>query len=156
MARENKLREEPIPRKNDYLKYWRSIYYYTIHKHDITYSDLDVLIFLYSEPYFTIKKFAEMCKIVQVQRNRIRKMVEKGLIDVFRVGGPGKARLYQLSRKGSKIVSTLYKQMNGGLIQEQNCPIFRKKNATYMHKRHVHMILTRNEAIRQRQHQPHG
>lgn len=149
------LREQSPKRKSDYLKYWRSIYYYTAFKYDLTYSELDMLLYLYSEPYFTIKTFNEGNKVMQLGRHRLKNMIDKGLIDVFRKGGLKLASLYQLSRKGSTIVSTLYRQIDGGIIQEQNTKLYKKKGATYMQKRHAELILKRNEAIRQQQRPTH-
>jgi hypothetical protein len=41
---------------NDYLKYWRVIRYYIKNKYGLTQADLDILLFLYSEQYFTKDK----------------------------------------------------------------------------------------------------
>lgn len=148
-----KLIDNPPPRKNDYLKYWRSIYHYTKRKHNITSADLDMILFLYSEPYFTMKTFLEFNRVLQISRVRLKKMVEAGWIDIFRkTKGPRAAR-YQLSRKAVLLVNTLYKQLNGGLTQESNSPLFVKKKQTYMDKRHVEQLERRNELIRLQQRQ---
>jgi hypothetical protein len=81
-----KLIETPTVRKDDYLKYWRSIYHYTKVKHNLTSGDIDMMLFLYSEPYFTVKKFEEFNRVLQLNRNRLNKMVDAGWIDIFRKG----------------------------------------------------------------------
>lgn len=148
-----KLREETPKRKDDYLKYWRSIYHYTKRKHNVTSSELDMLLFLYSEPYFTMKTFLSFDKSLKLDRMRLKKLIEKGFIDIFKkTRGPRAAR-YQMSRKGSTMISTMYKQLNGGLIQEQNSPLYRKANQTKIDRRHIEQIQRRNELIRLQQRQ---
>jgi hypothetical protein len=153
MSHENKLREKPIERKNDYLKYWRSIYHYHKVKHNLTSGDIDMLLFLYSEPYFTVKKFEEFNRVLQLNRNRLNQLVDAGWIDIFRKGKARYAARYQLSRKGSSMVGSMYKQLNGGLVQETNTRLFRKKGNSYMDKRHAEQLLIRNETIRLQQRQ---
>lgn len=144
-------REKPPKRKHDYLKYWRTIYHYTKVKYNLTSSDLDMIIFLYSEPYFTMKTFLAFDRSLKLNRIRLKKLVENGWVDIFKkTKGPRAAR-YQISRKGSVLVSALYKQLEGGFIQEQNSPLYRKKTQRRVDKRHVEQIQIRNESIRQQQ-----
>ena len=42
---------------DDYLKYWKVIRQYVKVKYELTQSDLDMLLFLYSEKYFDRAKF---------------------------------------------------------------------------------------------------
>jgi len=148
-----KLIETPPVRKDDYLKYWRSIYHYTKVKHNLTSGDIDMMLFLYSEPYFTVKKFEEFNRVLQLNRNRLNKMVDAGWIDIFRKGKARYAARYQLSRKATAVVATMYRQLNGGLTQESNSPLFAKKKQSYMDKRHAEQLAIRNETIRLRQRQ---
>ena len=43
----------------NYLKYWRVVRYFINAKYGISQPDLEMLIFLYDEPYFTRAKFKE-------------------------------------------------------------------------------------------------
>ena len=148
-----KLNELPVKRKSDYLKYWRSIYHYTKRKHNLTGSDIDMLLFLYSESYFTMKTFLSFDRSLHLDRNRLKKLVERGFIDIFKKTKGPHAAYYQMSRKGSSLVATLYRQLDGGLVQEQNSPLYAKKKQTYMDKRHIEQIQRRNELIRLQQRQ---
>jgi len=148
-----KLIAIPPIRKDDYLKYWRSIYHYTKVKHNLTSGDIDMMLFLYSESYFTVKKFDEFNRVLQLNRNRLNQMVDAGWIDMFRKGKARYAARYQLSRKAAAIVATIYRQLNGGMTQESNSPLFAKKKQSYMDKRHVEQLAIRNETIRLRQRQ---
>lgn len=151
-----KLREETPKRKDDYLKYWRSIYHYTKVKHDITSADLDMMLFLYSEPYFTSKTFYEFNKILAISRTRLKRMIDAGWIDIFRKNKNNLGARYQLSRKGVVLVTTLYRHLNGAPVVESNEKLFQKKNKSYMDKRYAEQLRKRNEIIRQQQHQPHA
>lgn len=148
-----KLYEGHPVRKDDYLKYWRSLYHYTKMKHNISSSDLDMLLFLYSEPYFTMKTFLEFNRVLQISRYRLKNMSDAGWIDIFRKTKGRRAALYQLSHKAVSLVGALYRQLNGGPTQEYNSPLFAKKKQTYMDKRHVEQLQRRNEIIRQQQRQ---
>ena len=149
-----KLIEETPKRKDDYMKYWRAIYHYTKVKHDITSADLDMLLFLYSESYFTTKTFLEFNKILAISRTRLKKMVDAGWIDIFRKGKTRLGARYQLSRKAVILVTTLYRQMNGGPVQESNEKLFQKKNKSYMDKRYAEQLRRRNVIIQQQQRPP--
>jgi hypothetical protein len=142
-----KLREERPERKDDYLKYWRSIYHYTKVKHNISSADLDMLLFLYSEPYFTTKTFLEFNKVLAISRTRLKKMVDAGWIDIFRKSTNNLGARYQLSRKAAVLVTTLYRQLNGGPVVESNEKLFQKKNKSYMDKRYAEQLHRRNELI---------
>lgn len=148
-----KLIETPPVRKDDYLKYWRSIYHYTKVKHNISSADLDMLLFLYSEPYFTTKTFLEFNKVLAISRTRLKKMVEAGWIDIFRKSESKIAARYQLSRKAVVLVTTLYRQLNGGPVVESNEKLFQKKNKSYMDKRYAEQLHRRNELILQQRRQ---
>ena len=49
--------------QTDYLKYWRVIRYYVKAKYNISTGELDMLLFLYSEDYFSKDKFKELLLI---------------------------------------------------------------------------------------------
>ena len=53
-----------MPQKNDYLKYWRVIKYFTQVKYKLKADDLDMLLFLYSEKYFGKQKFNEFNELL--------------------------------------------------------------------------------------------
>ena len=50
--------------REDYLKYWRVLRYFVKAKYKITNTDLDMILFLYSEKYFNKTKFNEFDKIL--------------------------------------------------------------------------------------------
>ena len=50
--------------KSDYLKYWRVVRQFIKVKHNLTQADLDILLFLKSEQYFSKDKFKEFDELI--------------------------------------------------------------------------------------------
>lgn len=137
----------------DYLKYYRVIFYYYRRKYDISQQELDMLLFLYSEGYFDYIKIKEYQGILPWNKNRIKTMTEKGLIEIFREKQRTR-RLYQLSKKGKNIVNGIYEKLNGDAVPMTytNNPMF-AKNVSYSDKVYKQMIKKMNEARKQLPHQ---
>ena len=62
----------------NYLKYWRVVRYFINAKYGITQPDLEMLIFLYDEPYFTRAKFKEFDKVFSWDKDRFKRLVKTG------------------------------------------------------------------------------
>ena len=58
---------------SDYLKYWRVIRYFIKSKYKLSQGDLDILLFLYSEKYFSKEKFNEFDELLSWNVNRFDK-----------------------------------------------------------------------------------
>ena len=69
---------------NDYLKYWRVIRYFVKAKYGLTQSDLDVLLFLYSEKYFNKDKFEEFDELLSWDEDRFDRLLRDEWISCFR------------------------------------------------------------------------
>ena len=126
-----------MPQKNDYLKYWRVIKYFTQVKYKLKAGDLDMLLFLYSEKYFGKQKFNEFNELLPWDIKRFNKKT-----------------LYEISYKGKRMISSIYKKLNGEEIPmtESANPMF-AKNVSYTDKVYRNMIKSMNKEIReQRQH----
>jgi hypothetical protein len=136
--------------KSDYLKYWRVVCQYTKVRYNIGQADLDMLLFLYSEQYFTIRKFTEFAQLVAWDRGRFGRLVKEGWIENFRPGCRGQRALYSLSYKAKRMITSIYKKLDGEEIPETVCnnPMF-KKNVRFTDKVYRHMIKTMNKAIRE-------
>ena len=57
-------------KKHDYLKYWRVVRYFVKAKYGITTAELEMLLFLYSEKYFSKDKFHEFDELISWNVNR--------------------------------------------------------------------------------------
>ena len=138
---------------NDYLKYWRIIRQYIKVKYSLTQSDLDVILFLNSEDYFSKDKFEEFDKILSWDENRFNKLLRDGWIEVFRKRKGKTKGLYNLSYKSKRVISSIYKKLNGEEMPtspSQN-PMF-LKNVSYSDRRYRDAIIKMNEFIRQQRH----
>ena len=63
---------------SDYLKYWRVVRYFIKAKHGLRTSDLDMLLFLKSEEYFSKEKYEEYENILSWDRNRFNNLIKNG------------------------------------------------------------------------------
>ena len=141
---------------NDYLKYWRVIRQYIKIKYNLTQSDLDVLLFLKSESYFSKDKFEEFNEILSWDKQRFEKLRQQGWIEVFRKRVGKHKALYQLSFKSKRMLTSIYKKLNGEEIPTS--PSQNKmfaKNVSYSDKVYRNMIIEMNRSIKQQRHLSH-
>jgi hypothetical protein len=139
----------------DYLKYWRVIRYFYKRKYGLGQADLDMLLFLYSESYFTKDKFTEFDELLSWDINRFERLLHDGWIVVFRKRMGARKALYELSYKGTRMITEIYKKLNGDEIPTSvsHNPVF-KKNVSYADKVYRNMIISMNATIKQQRHQP--
>ena len=143
-----------MSKNQDYLKYWKVIMYYVQAKYGIRSADLDMLLFLYSEKYFGKQQFNDFDKLLSWDINRFNRLLSDGWISVFRKRQGNKKTLYELSYKGKRMISSVYKKLNGEEIpmSESANPMF-AKNVSFSDKVYRNMITRMNKYIReQRQH----
>jgi hypothetical protein len=135
--------------KSDYLKYWKVISQYTKVKYKISQSDLDVILFLYSEKYFKVTKFKEFSELLSWDRSRFNRLLENGWIENFRPGYKGRRAVYALSYKAKRMVASIYKKLEGEEIPMTACnnPMFAKK-VRYTDKVYRNMIIQMNKEIK--------
>tara|TARA_R110000764_G_scaffold8985_1_gene29378 strand:+ start:364 stop:795 length:432 start_codon:yes stop_codon:yes gene_type:complete len=136
-------------RDSDYLKYWRVIRYFIKAKYGLSQADLDVLLFLYSEEYFSKDKFEEFDELLSWDVNRFDKLLRDGWIEVFRKGNRNKKGMYQLSYKTVRVISGIYKKLEGREIPTSKSfnPMF-AKNVSYTDKVYRNFIIELNKEIR--------
>ena len=143
-----------MSKNQDYLKYWKVIRYYVQAKYGVRSADLDMLLFLYSEKYFGKQQFNDFDKLLSWDINRFNRLLSDGWISVFRKRQGNKKTLYELSYKGKRMISSVYKKLNGEEIpmSESANPMF-AKNVSFSDKVYRNMITRMNKYIReQRQH----
>ena len=121
---------------NDYLKYWRVIRYFILKKYKLTTGELDVLLFLYSEKYFSKDKFNEFDELISWDVNRFDRLLRDGWVVVFRKRQGKKKALYEVSYKGRRMLGSMYKKLSGEEIPE-GLQVSRSLNtfAAYYHTR---------------------
>jgi DNA-binding MarR family transcriptional regulator len=138
---------------DDYLKYWRVIRQYVKAKYKISQAQLDMLLFLKSEDYFSKDKFDEFDKLLSWNEHRFKKLLRDGWIEVFRKRKGRRKGLYTLSFKSKHLVASIYKKLSGEEIPTtpSHNPMF-LKNVSYTDKRYRDAIIAMNEFIRQQRH----
>lgn len=137
--------------KSDYLKYWRVIRQYTKVRYGLSQSDLDVLLFLNSEGYFSKSKFSEFAQLVSWDEQRFARLLRDGWIENFRERYNSRRALYSLSYKSRRMLDSIYKKLDGEEISEvpDNNPMFRKK-VRFSDKVYRNMIKSMNKAIKEK------
>lgn len=142
--------------KNDYLKYWRVIRYFIKAKYKISTAELETLLFLYSEKYFSKDKFDEFDELISWDVKRFDKLKRDDWIVVFRKRSGKQKAIYELSYKARRMIGSMYKKLNGEEIPTSPSvnPLF-LKNVSYTDKVYRNMIIEMNAFIKQQRHLPH-
>lgn len=139
--------------KSDYLKYWRVIRQFIKSKYGLTQADLDMLLFLYTEDYFSKDKFQEFNELLSWDVTRFNRLRRDKWIEVFRKHMGKRKALYTLSYKTKRMIDSLYKKLNGEEIptSPSKNPMF-KRNVKYSDKVYRNFIKEMNASIRQQRH----
>jgi len=140
--------------KSDYLKYWRVIRQFIKVKYNLSQGDLDVILFLNSEKYFSKDKFQEFDELLSWDEDRFDRLLRDGWVEVFRKRVGKNKTLYSLSYKTLRVVSSIYKKLDGEEIPTSvtGNPMF-AKNVSYTDKVYRNFIKSMNKFIRQQRHQ---
>lgn len=136
--------------KLNYLKYWRVIRYFIKSKYQLTQADLDILLFLYDEEYFSKDKFNEFDELLSWNVNRFDQLLKNGWIEVFRKYNRKQKALYKLSYKAVRVIVSIYNKLSGEEIptsQSAN-PMF-ARNVSYTDKVYRNMIKEMNKKIKE-------
>ena len=138
---------------HDYLKYWRTIRYWIKAKYGLTTPDIEMMLFLYSENMFTKTKFKRFEQIMSWDVNRFDRLLKDGWIHVWRKRKGKEATLYEVTYKSKRIITLIYKKLNGEEVAEtaHANPLF-KDSASYMDKVYRQSIVEMNKFIKQQRH----
>lgn len=136
--------------KQDWLKYWRVVRFWVSEAYKLSYPDLEMLLFLYSEDLFSERDFEKFERIMSWDTNRFKRLVDEKWIIPWREKNGNECALYTLSFKGKHLITAVYKKLSGeeGITTHPTKnPIFRK-DAGYIARGYRKMILEMNEAIK--------
>lgn len=128
--------------KSDYLKYWRVIRQYIKVKYGLGEMNLELLLFLYSEGYFTQDKFQEFNSILSWDKKRFDKLREDGWIESSKTFRVGRRIKYSLSYKAMRMIDSIYAMLEGKEIpiSEGANPMF-ARNVGYKDKVYRNFII---------------
>ena len=135
----------------NYLKYWRVIRYFIRGKYGITNADLEMLIFLYDEPYFTKAKFSEFDKVFSWDKDRFERLRRNGWVEKVSVESKSRLGVYNLTYKAKRVIGYMYALIDGKEFptDDQKNPSF-KRNVKYTDKVYRNAMMEINEFTRQR------
>lgn len=140
----NPSRLEP---RIDFLKNFRICRYWVKNKYGLSISDLELILFLYTEEMFTRQKFEEYRNIMPWQAKYFDKMRDNGLISIWRERKYREAALWELSIKGKRIVREFYSRLTGEVLISERPSSNRtfKKGGCYTNKVFAHATKKANE-----------
>jgi hypothetical protein len=141
--------------KSDYLKYWRVIRQYIKVKYGIGEVDLELLLFLYSEDYFTQDKFQEFNSLLSWDKKRFEKLRENGWIESSKTFRVGRRIKYSLSFKTKRMIDSIYSMLEGKEIatSEGTNPMF-ARNVGYKDKVYRNFIMRLKSQSKRKFHGP--
>lgn len=141
--------------KEDYLKYWRVVRQFIKKKYNISQSEMDILLFLYSEKYFTKDSFDEFNQLISWDKSRWFRLVRDGWVINMtpNKGTPTRQKAtYTVSTKTKAMIRYLYKLLDGeqfSMHRTKN-PMF-KGTASYTDKVYRNYIRKINLDLKQQQ-----
>jgi hypothetical protein len=142
--------------KSDYLKYWKVIRQYIKAKYKVSQADIEMMLFLYNEPYFTKDKFNEFNSLLAWDKDRFERLNHEGWIEGTKTFRVGRRLKYSLSYKASRMVDEIYRLIEGKEIPitEGANPMF-KRNVSYSDKVYRNFIMNIRAKTKQpRRHAP--
>lgn len=142
------------PPGRNYMKWWRLIRRWAKAKSGLTLTDIELLLYLRSIPYFDREDFNSFCMIISVNYNKITDLRRHGWIQVFKKRNGRQKTIYQLSHKARALVDQIYAYLEGEEMPERapTNPLY-MKDSTYSERKSRIMVEVRNREIReQRRH----
>ena len=134
----------------NYLKYWRIVRYFINAKYGISQPDLEMLIFLYDEPFFTKAKFKEFNKVFSWDKDRFERLRRNGWIEKVSVQSKSRLGVYNLTYQAKRIVAYAYALLHGKEFPEgpDKNPVF-KRNCSFNDKMYRSVMMEINSIQRQ-------
>jgi hypothetical protein len=143
--------------EHDFLKYIKVVRAWVRIKHKWSYSDFELISFLYSEHIFDECTLMQYGRLFGFNQNRVPQMIERGLINVFRKGGRGFSPMYELSASAKGIMRSVYKKLLGQEpINEfvTDIQLAEKKDSRYIDRQYTRVIKRMKSSIKEQQQRP--
>jgi|TARA_B110000977_G_scaffold198903_1_gene284858 hypothetical protein len=136
--------------QNDYLKYWKVVRQWARSKYNLSTSEIEMMLFLYSEGYFTRKQFEEYNEIMSWDKRRFENLLREKWIIVWRKRKGRESTLYELGFSGKRLCASIYKKLNKKEMvseHERTNPIF-NLDADYSKKVYRKIIKKMNKEMK--------
>jgi hypothetical protein len=138
---------------DNYLKNFSVVRRWAIMHYELkSFSELELMFFLYSEKLFTRKVIREQTNFMSWDSQLLNRLIDGGFIYTWRKGGWGNSEIFDLTHKGKKMINSIYKKLNGIEpipTSERRNKAFRK-NAPFHQKTLAKAIINFNEEYKQR------
>lgn len=137
--------------KYNFLKYWRVVRKWAFVKHGLSYPDLEMLLFLYSEGKFSRSDFQEYNELFPWKRDRFDVLLQKGHIIKWRNQklGTKEGALYVMSHATTAIIRSVYRKLDGTEAIGENHNRLFNKDAGYIDRRYRNFIKKLNKETRE-------
>jgi len=152
--KENRIFVVTSVREWDFLKYYTLVEYWAMTEFEWSRDDLNMLLFLYSEEYFTREMFHEFADVILGKKNTLNSFITRGFVE--RLDNIDKSSgvaikikdVYRLTFKVKRMIRCVYDRvLLKTQISESNkkTKIFRVNKASYKDKRYASLIVKMNE-----------
>jgi len=136
-------------RKHDYMKYYRVARFYMKEKYGLSQMDLEVLLYLFSEKYFTVIKFKEYTRHFDWSKELLPRLKRNGWVELFKPRAKYREAVYRITLKASRAMMTFYNLLEGKEFSDsRHNPMFRG-DAGYVDRAHQGIIKRINKEIRE-------
>lgn len=137
--------------KPNYLKYWKVVRNYIRGRYKLNTEDIDLLLFLRSERYFTKPTFRSYESMIGWEKNRMERLVNDGWLEKIRFNKKGVPDLFKISFKCDRVITQLYTMLDGNPIPEsqESNPMFRGTKVQYSFRNTNRVIKGINKTIKQ-------
>lgn len=125
------------------LKYWKVVREWMKAKHNLSQSDLDMLLFLYDEGTFRQCDIVKFEKLLSWDRKRQKRLMDSGWIALLVTRTPKRNTTYRLTIKGKRALTEMYKRLYGEVFDESNA--LYRNDAGYQAKRYRRFIENLNQ-----------
>jgi hypothetical protein len=144
-------------RNFDFLKYWSLVRHWAIVQYGITQEEIDTLMYLYSEPYFSRDQYNEFADVLMGKKNSLTDFINRGyiveidLVDKTNGEKVSSKQIYKLSFKMNSIMSAIYDRvLLKTQISESNkiTKVFQVFKTTIKDRKVAKLIVKMNETAK--------
>jgi predicted DNA-binding protein YlxM (UPF0122 family) len=107
-------------KKDDYLKYWKVVRRWAQLKHGLSQAELEMLLFLRSEKYFSRSDYNSYESLMSWDKKRFLNLKKEGWISEYRATNEStRQAIYQLTHKTYRLLNNIYAKLSGEEFYEK-------------------------------------
>jgi DNA-binding MarR family transcriptional regulator len=123
--------------KEDYFKYYRAVFYFAKKKYNLTQGELDLILFLYSERRFTLKRIRDLHFYKVSEKKTMTSLINNKLVVLIQKRYRRANDLYSLTARANSMVRTIYDLIENRKVPPTTFnlnPLLRQKAAAKTYK----------------------